>query len=128
MANAIVQHITKESIGKAIAQARIECANSRRWLNAVNRAAVELLVSHWQFDGETLRIESATAPGTRYTVDKLGCSCPAGHVDKPCKHRAAWRLLLKSAEIAQQAQPRTPKHSAEDAQRIQDDANALLFD
>ena len=100
MANAIVQHITKESIGKAIAQARIDCQHSRRWLNAVNRAAVELLVSHFQFDGEILSIESATAPGTRYHVDAHGCSCPAGHAGKPCKHRAAWRLLLKSAEIA----------------------------
>jgi hypothetical protein len=99
MANAIVQHITKESIGKAIAQARIECATSRRWLNAVNRAAVELLVSHWQFDGETLRIESATTPGTRYTVDEKGCNCSAAKADKPCKHRAAWRLLIKAAEI-----------------------------
>ena len=108
MANAsVTQHITKESIGKAIAQARVECADSRRWLNAVNRAAVELLVSHWQFDGETLRIASATNPDDKYTVDAHGCTCRAGQADKPCKHRAARRLLLKAAELAQRAaQPR----------------------
>ena len=107
----ISQSITKESIRKAISQARVECANSRRWLNAVNRAAVELLVSHFQFDGEILSIESATSPGTRYHVDQHGCDCPAGKVDKPCKHRAAWRLLIKAAEIAQATQPRPPKYS-----------------
>ncbi len=125
MASAIVQHITKESIARAIAQARVECADSRRWLNAVNRAAVELLVSHWQFDGQILAIESATSPGTRYHVDATGCDCPASHAGKPCKHRAAWRLLCKAAELAQQPAPRT--YSAEDARRIQADTNAALF-
>ena len=124
MANAIVQHITKESIGRAIALARVECADSRRWLNAVNRAAVELLVSHWQFDGETLRIESATVPGTRYTVDEHGCNCSAAKADKPCKHRAAWRLLLKAAEIHTQAQPR-PRRSPEERARILAEAAEL---
>ncbi len=127
MANSsVTQAITKESIGKAIAQARVECATSRRWLNAVNRAAVELLVSHFQFDGEILSIESASSPGTRYHVDQHGCDCPAGKVDKPCKHRAAWRLLLKAAEIAQQAQPRQPKYSAADYARIQAEAAELV--
>ncbi len=125
MANAsVTQSITKESIGKAIAQARIECADSRRWLNAVNRAAVELLVSHWQFDGEILSIESATTPGTRYHVDTHGCDCPAGKADKPCKHRAAWRLLCKAAEIAQQPKPRT--FSAEDRERIRRESAELF--
>jgi len=119
MANAnVTTHITKESIGKAIAQARVECADSRRWLNAVNRAAVELLVSYWQFDGETLRIESATTPGTRYTVDERGCNCSAGKADKPCKHRAAWRLLLKAAEIHEQASCPRRTYTAEDRERI----------
>ena len=108
MSNAsIAQAITKESIGAAIAQARRHCADSRRWLNAVNRAAVELLVSHFQFDGETLRIDSSSTPGLRYTVEATGCDCSAGKADKPCKHRAARRLLIKAAEIAQKAaQPR----------------------
>jgi len=124
MSNAsIAQAITKESIGKAIAQARVECACSRRWLNAVNRAAVELLVSHWQFDGEMLSIESASAPGTRYHVDAHGCDCPAAHAGKPCKHRAAWRLLCKAAEIAQQ--PRQRKYSAEEYARIMREAAEL---
>ncbi len=121
----VTQHITKEGIGKAIAQARIECADSRRWLNAVNRAAVELLVSHWSFDGETLFIASATSLGTRYTVDEHGCNCSAAKADKPCKHRAAWRLLLKAAELHAQAQQPKPHRTAEDHARILAEAAEL---
>ncbi len=125
MANASLAHVTRHTVAQAIAQARKDCAHSIRWLNAVNRAALELEVGGWQFDGAMLRMPSATNPNTRYTVDAHGCTCPAGHAGKPCKHRTAWRLLCKAAEIAQQ--PARPRYTAEDAARIQDEANAALF-
>ena len=105
MANAsVTQHITRHTVAQALAQARRDCASSVRWLNAVNRAALELEVGGWQFDGETLRMPSATNPSARCTVNEHGCSCKAGQAGKPCKHRAAWRLLIKAAEIAATAQ------------------------
>ena len=117
--------VNRHTVAQAIAQARKDCAHSIRWLNAVNRAALELEVGGWAFDGATLRMPSATNPTTRYTVDAHGCTCPAGHAGKPCKHRAAWRLLIKAAEIAQATQPRTPKYSAEDYARIAREAAEL---
>ncbi len=101
----ITQSITKESIARAIAQARVECAASRRWLNAVNRAALNLESCRWSFDGDTLRIESATASGTFYTVTVATCPCKAGQKDEPCWHRASCRLLVKAAEMAAPARP-----------------------
>ena len=108
MANgSVTQAINAHSIGAAIAQARRECADSQRWLNAVNRAAVELMLPGWQFDGETLRMPSATNPDDKYTIDASGCNCRAGRAGSPCKHRAARRLLIKAAELAEKAtQPR----------------------
>jgi len=103
--------------------ARVECSESHRWLNAVNRAAVELFCSHWSFDGEVLSIESATTPGTRYLVDTHGCTCSAGAHGKPCKHRAAWRLLIKAAEI--HARQPKPRRTPEDHARIMAEAAEL---
>ncbi len=125
MANASLAHVNRHTVVQAIAQSRRDCASSVRWLNAVNRAALELEVGGWQFDGETLRMPSATNPSARYTVDAHGCTCKAGQAGRPCKHRAAWRLLIKAAELAAQAQSRARKYTAEDYARIQAEAAEL---
>ena len=102
MANpSIAQLVNRRNVVAALMQARIECAIDRRWLNAVNRAALNLEACPWQFDGETLRIQSATGD-QRYTVSKDGCECKAFEAGWPCWHRAAWRLLLKAAELGRQ--------------------------
>ncbi len=125
MAQASLAQVTRHTVAQAIAQARKDCAHSIRWLNAVNRAALELEVGGWQFDGATLRMPRATNPATRYTVDAHGCTCKAGQAGRPCKHRAAWRLLIKAAELAAKAQPRARTYTAEDYARIQAEAAAL---
>ena len=67
--------VNREAMGKALALARVECRNDQRWLNAVNRAALNLEACPWQFDGEMLVIASATMSRTKYTVTAR--SCPA---------------------------------------------------
>ena len=85
MANAtIAQSVNRQSVAQALQQARTEAATSMAWLNALNRAALNLEAGFWQFDGETLVISSATHQGTRYTVDAHGCACKAGQAHKPC--------------------------------------------
>ena len=102
MANATVtQAVNRQTVAAALAAARAECAQYTAWLNAVNRAALNLEACPWQFDGETLRIGSASS-STRYTVTADGCECKAYEAGRPCWHRAARRLLLKAAEMAQQ--------------------------
>ena len=106
MANASVASlVNRPAVGAALAQARIACANQPRWLNAVNRAALNLEACRWQFDGDVLRIESASVPGTRHTVDAHGCDCKAAQAGRPCWHRAARRLLVKAAEMTQRPAP-----------------------
>ncbi len=125
MANgSIAQAINPHTLGQAIAYARQACANDQRWLNAVNRAVGELTVPGWQFDGETLRMPSASNPGRKYTVTDHSCDCPAGKKGVPCKHRAARRLLIRAAEIARQAQ--RPRYTAADHTRIQKESAELF--
>jgi hypothetical protein len=106
MANSsIAQAVTREQVGAALRQARIDCAHSIRWLNAVNRAALDLEACRWMFDGDALKMESASTAGEWYRITTEGCTCKAGQASKPCKHRAAWRLLRKAGELAEQPTP-----------------------
>ena len=112
MANATVaQSISRQTVAAAIRQARIEAAEHQSWITAINKAAVELEVSSWAFDGEVLRIASRSGNG-RYTVTVAGCECKAGQAGRPCWHRAACRLLVKAAEVV----PPAPKRMLTDAE------------
>jgi len=100
MANAsVAQAVNRQTVALALRDARAKCAASHRWLNAVNRAALNLESCRWSFDGDTLRVESATNSGDFYTVTVEVCPCNAGKAGKPCWHRAAVRLLCKAAEM-----------------------------
>ncbi len=100
MANATVAAaVNRQTVALALRDARAKCAASHRWLNAVNRAALNLESCRWAFDGDTLRVESATNSGDFYTVTVEVCPCSAGKAGKPCWHRAGCRLLCKAAEM-----------------------------
>ena len=105
MAQGIIANVSRAAVGHALREARIACAHSIRWTNALNRAALDLEACRWAFDGETLVIASATTQGTRYTVSPDGCGCKAHQDGRPCWHRAARRLLVKAAELAAAGQP-----------------------
>lgn len=103
MANAnVTTLITRQSVAAALAAARVEAATHAAWMNAINRAALNLEACRWQFDGEILVIHSAST-AARYSVDAHGCQCKAHTAGRPCWHRAARRLLIKAAEMAVQA-------------------------
>ncbi len=104
MSNAsVAQAVNRVSVGAALQAARIEAHEHQAWITAINRAALNLEACKWQFDGDDLRIESATNSGTYYTVTAAGCLCKAGAAGKACWHRAARRLLIKAAELAELA-------------------------
>ena len=90
MSNAsVAQAVSRRTVAAALRQARIEAAEHTAWINAINKAALKLEAAPWAFDGEVLRIASATTPSARYTVTIEGCECKAGQADRPCWHRAA---------------------------------------
>ena len=101
MANSsIAQSVNRQSVGAALQQARKECGQHLRWLNALNRAALNLEACPWQFDGDVLVIASASDGSNRYIVTAEGCECKAAQAGRPCWHRASRRLLVKAAELA----------------------------
>ncbi len=106
MANSSVASlVNREAMGRALAIARRECAEEKRWLNAVNRAALNLEACMWQFDGDIFIVKSATED-IHYTVTQDGCECKAFQKGLACWHRAARRLLIKAAELANIPPPR----------------------
>src|SRR5688572_7258245 len=118
MANAsIAQSITRRTVAAALAAARTEAAQHTAWINAINRAALNLEACTWAFDGEILRIASASGCG-RYTVTVAGCECKAAQKGQPCWHRAAWRLLRKAAEVVKPV--RLPLSDAEMAAIVEE--------
>lgn len=122
MANATVsQSVNRQSVAAALAAARTEAAHYSAWINAINRAALNLEACRWQFDGEILVITSATSTA-RYTVDAQGCGCKAHQAGRPCWHRAARRLLCKAAEMAAQPAQASGRSFAE----LQADVDALF--
>lgn len=101
MANAnVTAHVNRQNVALALQAARTEARDHQLWINAINKAALNLEACGWAFDGDVLQIASATTPAVRYTVDHTGCECKAGQAGRPCWHRAAWRLLRKAAEMA----------------------------
>ena len=102
MANpSIAQAVNRQAVARALARARAECIGQVAWMNAINRAALNLESCVWQFDGETLVIASASSH-KRYTVTQQSCECKAFADGVPCWHRAARRLLIKATELAKQ--------------------------
>jgi hypothetical protein len=73
----VAQSISRQTVAAALRQARIEAAEHQAWINAITRAALNLEACPWAFDGEVLRIASATGTA-RYTVTVEGCACRAG--------------------------------------------------
>ncbi len=103
MANGMIaQQVNRQTVAAALRQARIDAAEHAAWINAINKAALELEASSWAFDGETLRIASRTGNG-RYTCTAHTCECKAFQAGRPCWHRACARLLVKAAEMVQPA-------------------------
>ena len=123
MANATVaQAATRRNVALALREARVQAAEHQAWLNAINKASLYLSTGDWQVDGEILSIGSATT-GARYHVTAHTCACKAFAGGRPCWHRAAARLLEKSAEVA--ALPKA--QTVEEFDAITAAANADLF-
>ena len=89
MANAsIAQSVNRQTVAAALQAARTEAAEHRAWINAINRAALNLEACPWAFDGEVLRIASASSTA-RYTVGVDGWNTV---------HRITWMVLPVPAQ------------------------------
>ncbi len=105
MAQSSLTHLSRQTTGQALRQARITYRNDAAMLTAINKAALELEASPWQFTGDELTIESRTSIGTKYTVSTFSpCTCKAAGNGRVCWHYAALTLLQTAATVAEQVQ------------------------
>lgn len=82
-----------------ITRAKQGAANDQRWINAIERAAVELAENPYvERDGDHLLIASPS--GSVYAANGV-CQCEAYKHGKPCWHRAAGRLVQRYDETEQ---------------------------
>ncbi len=105
MAQSSLTHLSRQTTGQALRQARITYRNDAAMISAINKAALELEASPWQFTGDELTIESRTSIGTKYTVSTFSpCTCKAAGNGRVCWHYAALTLLQTAATVAERAQ------------------------
>ncbi len=102
---AALTNLSRQTTGQALRQARITYRNDSAMISAINKAALELEASPWQFTGDELTIESRTTLGKKYTVSTFSpCTCKAAGNGRVCWHYAALTLLQTAAAVAAQAQ------------------------
>lgn len=97
--------VNAELLDQVVADALDRAAGMVRWTNAIKRGA-ELIKANrcTPQDDETLLILSTS--GHDYLVSVAECKdttgelCPAFRLNRPCKHRAAYQLLLRYNERA----------------------------
>jgi len=94
--------LTRANVGQALKTARERAAADKAWINAINKAALELEAQPWRFNGSTLVIKSRTDSALRHTTNGTSCTCKAFNQEtpKPCWHRAAALLLARAAALA----------------------------
>jgi hypothetical protein len=89
--------LNQESFGAVVEAALVKAGDSRRWRNAIIRAAIEAQVNPFvHYDGNSLLVLSPSneiyrSNGTCFTTD--GQPCKAFAKGFPCWHRALARLV-----------------------------------
>ncbi|NOT60338.1 MAG: hypothetical protein HOP19_08955 [Acidobacteria bacterium] len=97
-----------------INEAKAKASNSPLWLKAIDRAVVEVETArYWSFADGVLTIQS-TSSGKLYKIGN-DHKCEATAFNRPCKHRAARRLMAlyyealgNVAPVADEAAPVAP--------------------
>lgn len=89
-------NLNEASLNEVKATALKAVKDNRRWTNAINKAAEELLNNPFvHFRGDCLVIWSAS--GEVYEANGI-CQCAAYLSGQPCRHRAAYKLMKRYIE------------------------------
>jgi hypothetical protein len=93
-----VLNLNQEKFSQVVKTALTNTTNSKRWRNAIVRAAVEIEVNPYMelIDGALLIL----SPSNEIYEANGACSCKAFASGKPCWHRAAARLVERYNEAS----------------------------
>ena len=92
-------NLNETKLAEVVAAAKAAVAGNKRWTNAVAKAA-DLLRSgnpYIHFTGHSLLMLSDS--GEIYEANGV-CQCTAFSKGQPCKHRAAYKLMVRYFETA----------------------------
>jgi hypothetical protein len=93
--------LNADILATVVATAKRNAASQPRWINAIERAASEMMNNPYiELAGDHLLIGSPS--GNVYSVNG-SCQCRAFEVSKPCWHRAAKQLLVRYRQAEKQA-------------------------
>lgn len=96
----IPRTFTKQDCTTAYQILGIRHHHDQRWIKALMRGWENLERRRWQWERETLLIQSTTDPAKRYTVTADGCQCHAACIGQVCDHFTAWCLCHEASVIA----------------------------
>jgi len=113
--------INQEIMAQIAAAAKQQSGGDARWCRAID-SAVKLLANtpYVHFEGDTLLVVSDTSANV-YNANG-SCQCEAFKHGKPCRHRAAARLLRRYHEALQNGALWIPKPHGETETAIKLDA------
>jgi hypothetical protein len=92
-------NLNETKLAEVVEAAKAKVAGNKRWTNAVTNAAT-LLASgnpYIHFTGHSLLMLSES--GEIYEANGT-CQCTAFSKGQPCKHRAAYKLMVRYNETA----------------------------
>lgn len=108
---------------QVVTTAKAKAASDSRWINAIDRAASELVSNPYiEIQGDHLLIGSPS--GNVYSVNGT-CQCEAYEHRKPCWHRACKQLLVRYNDVSNQTQD--IRQQAQAAYRRANSRNRPLF-
>ena len=98
-------NININTLNQIVATAKANAASEPRWVNAIERAARELVENPY-IERQDDHLLIASPSGSIYAANGV-CQCPAYAHGRPCWHRAASRLIQRYDE-AHAASARNP--------------------
>ena len=96
------QNLLGEVVADAVSAATKAGTNSKRWVNAIARATVELESNPFMtfnHDSNSLIVMSSSS-GATYEANG-SCQCRAFELGQPCWHRAAAKLVINYLDRTQ---------------------------
>jgi hypothetical protein len=81
----------------------------QKWIKALMRGWENLERRRWQWENETLLMQSTSDPNKRYTVTADGCQCHAAGMGGICDHMTSWWVCHEASIIARRP-PKMRRH------------------
>ena len=95
--------INRAQFNKVVADAKAKVAGNKRWIAAIDAAVKGLMSGKWVVTELASCVAVTTESEKTYYANDKHCQCESFFYGKPCRHRAAARLIALYNEVADKA-------------------------